>query len=112
MAAAVLPQSAIDDVTIRSMPPKPSLFVDPKMAMTRQDGYRHPIAPDMPNTFIPPQAERVPQRARMPRIEELPLPAQREIMQKRGELGEEQAGKAAQRPVPAHRLRPDRPGRA
>lgn len=89
VAAAVLPQSAIDDVTIRSMPPRPSLFVDPKMEMTRQDGYRHPIAPDMPNTFIPPQAERVPQRARMPRIEDLPMPAQRQIMQKRGELGEE-----------------------
>jgi cell division protein FtsZ len=88
VAAAVLPPTAIEDVTIRSMPPKPSLFVDPNME-PRQDGYRHPIAPDMPNTFIPPQPERVPQRPRMPRIEDLPMPAQRQIMAKRGELGDE-----------------------
>jgi cell division protein FtsZ len=86
VAAAVLPSSAIDDVTIRSMPPRPSLFVDPKMELARQDAHRSPIAPEMPNTFIPPQAERVPQRPRMPRIEDLPMPAQRQIMQKRGEL--------------------------
>ena len=88
VAAAVLPPTAIEDVTIRSMPPKPSLFVDPKMELARQDAYRSPIAPDMPNNFIPPQAERVPQRPRMPRIEDLPMPAQRQIMQKRGELDE------------------------
>jgi cell division protein FtsZ len=84
VAAAVLPPTAIEDVTIRSMPPKPSLFMDP-----RTDHARHPVAPDMPNTFIPPQAERVPQRPRMPRMEDLPMPAQRQILAKRGELGEE-----------------------
>jgi cell division protein FtsZ len=84
VAAAVLPPMAIEDVTIRSMPPKPSLFMDPTMAAAG-----HPIAPDMPNAFIPPQAERVPQRPRMPRIEDLPMPAQRQILQKRGELGDE-----------------------
>lgn len=90
VAAAVLPPSAIDDVTIRSMPPKPSLFMDPKMdGAGRQDYGHHPVAPDMPNSFIPPQAERVPQRPRMPRIEDLPMPAQRQILQKRGELGDE-----------------------
>lgn len=87
VAAAVLPPTAIEDVTIRSMPPKPSLFIDPQMDGTgRVDGY--PVAPDMPRTFIPPQAERVPQRARMPRIEDLPMPAQRQILAKRGELDE------------------------
>jgi cell division protein FtsZ len=90
VAAAVLPPSAIDDVTIRSMPPKPSLFMDPKMDAGRQDYSHHPVAPDMPNAFIPPQAERVPQRPRMPRIEDLPMPAQRQILQKRGELGDQQ----------------------
>ena len=36
--------------------------------------------PMMPETFIPPQAERAPVRApRMPRLEELPMPAQAEI---------------------------------
>ena len=54
----------------------------------RQEYGHHPVAPDMhpPNTFIPPQAERIPQRPRMPRIEDLPMPAQRQILQKRGEL--------------------------
>jgi len=90
VAAAVLPPTAIEDVTIRSMPPKPSLFMDPKMD-ARQDGYgQAPVAPDMPGAFIPPQAERVPQRPRMPRIEDLPMPAQRQILAKRGELGDEQ----------------------
>ena len=55
----------------------------------RQD-YASQPAPEMPNTFIPPQAERVMQRPRMPRIEDLPMPAQRQIMAKRGELGDEQ----------------------
>ncbi len=84
VAAAVLPPTAIEDVTIRSMPPKPSLFMDPKM-----EAAAHPIAPDMPNAFIPPQAERVPQRPRMPRMEDLPIPGQRQILAKRGELGDE-----------------------
>ena len=43
----------------------------------------------VPNTFIPPQAERIQQRPRMPRIEDLPMPAQRQILQKRGELGDD-----------------------
>jgi cell division protein FtsZ len=81
VAAAVLPPSAIDEVTIRAMPPKPSLFMEP--------GHDH-AAPlpawEAPRTFIPPQAERVPTRPRMPRIEDLPLPAQREIRARRGEL--------------------------
>ena len=39
--------------------------------------------------FIPPQPERMPMRApRMPRIEDLPLPAQNEIRAKRGELAD------------------------
>jgi cell division protein FtsZ len=43
-----------------------------------------------PSSFIPPQAERVPNRSpRMPRIDELPLPAQNQIRAKRGELTEE-----------------------
>jgi cell division protein FtsZ len=88
VAAAMFPPTAIEDVTIRSMPPKPSLFMDPKQE--RQDGYgHHPVVPDMPNTFIPPQAERVPQRPRMPRMEDLPMPAQRQILAKRGQLGDE-----------------------
>jgi cell division protein FtsZ len=77
VAAALGQSTEIGDVTIRSMPPKPSLFVESAPeAMPREH----------PPVFIPPQAERMPQRPRMPRIEELPIPAQREIRARRGEL--------------------------
>jgi cell division protein FtsZ len=81
VAAAVLSPQAFDEVTIRSMPPKPSLFVEPQPAAPAA-----PQAPEQPAAFIPPQAERVMQRPRMPRIEDLPMPAQREIRAQRGEL--------------------------
>ena len=78
VAAAVLAPTAIEDVTIRQIPPKPSLFIDPA-----DSGPEH----QEPNAFIPPQAERIPSRGpRMPRIDELPIPAQNEIRARRGEL--------------------------
>jgi cell division protein FtsZ len=81
VAAAVLP-TAIDDVAIRPMAPKPSLFLDPA-------GIEPPAQDWAPRAFIPPQAERIPTRApRMPRIDELPIPAQNEIRARRGELQE------------------------
>ncbi|MGZ3327015.1 MAG: cell division protein FtsZ, partial [Xanthobacteraceae bacterium] len=69
VAAALLPPtSAHEDVSIRPMPIKPSLFDTPA-----------DIAPPeqaTPRAFIPPSPERVAPRApRMPRIDELPLPA-------------------------------------
>ncbi|HWV52739.1 cell division protein FtsZ [Pseudorhodoplanes sp.] len=73
------PHDAFDDVTIRPTPQKPSLFVEPVA----------PPPPPQPETFgnfIPPNAERVPQRPRMPRIDELPPQTQREIQAQRGEL--------------------------
>jgi cell division protein FtsZ len=46
--------------------------------------------PAMPETFIPQAAERAPARApRMPKFEDLPMPAQNEIRQARGEADEE-----------------------
>ncbi len=82
VAAAILPQ-AIEDVSIRPMPMmKPSLFDAPAE-----------IAPPelaTPRAFIPPPPERVaPRTPRMPRIDELPLPAQNEIKAQRGELAED-----------------------
>ena len=50
VAAAVLPSAPIEDVTIRPITPKPSLFVEPVMA--------EPAPQDMPQAFIPPQPER------------------------------------------------------
>ena len=83
MAAAILPQSPGSEVTIRPLGPKPSLFIDPATQPAMQE------APE-PEAFIPPQAERLsPRGMRMPRIDELPVPAQKEIRARRGELPEE-----------------------
>jgi cell division protein FtsZ len=78
-ALAAPPASApgIEDVTIRPIQPKPSLFIDP--VAERAPVQESPAE----KTFIPPQAERPPARPRMPRIEDLPLPAQNEIRAKR-----------------------------
>jgi cell division protein FtsZ len=82
-AAPVQPAS-YGDVTVRPIAQKPTLFPEPEQA---------PVAmqePMTPENFIPPQAERPPVRApRMPRLEELPMPAQAEIRQARGEVEEE-----------------------
>jgi cell division protein FtsZ len=77
VAAAVMPQTAGEDVMIRPIPPKPSLFPEP----IREVGQLDPA----PRNFIPPQAERAAQRPpRMPRIDELPIPAQNQLRAKRG----------------------------
>jgi len=82
VAAAILPQSAGQEVTIRPLGPKPSLFIDPAASGPE---------PHEPEAFIPPEPERLPQRAlRMPRIDELPVPAQNEIRARRGELVQEE----------------------
>jgi cell division protein FtsZ len=81
VAAAILPQSTGPEVTIRPLGPKPSLFIDPAVSGPE---------PQEPEAFIPPQAERMPSRnMRMPRIDELPVPAQNELRARRGELQEE-----------------------
>jgi cell division protein FtsZ len=83
-AAKAAIASAVEDVTIRPIAPKPSLFIDP----AARESAPQPV--DEPRTFIPPQAERVPMRApRMPRIDELPVPAQNEIRARRGEMPDE-----------------------
>jgi cell division protein FtsZ len=79
-AAKAAIAAAVEDVTIRPLAPKPSLFIDPAASESEAEA-------DEPAAFIPPQAERAPARApRMPRIDELPVPAQNEIRARRGEL--------------------------
>jgi cell division protein FtsZ len=80
VAAAILPQTAIDEVSIRPKPMKPSLFdqVEPEAP-----AHVEPPAA----TFVPPPAERVMRAPRMPRIDELPLPA-RAMMEKQGQPAE------------------------
>jgi cell division protein FtsZ len=84
-AAKAAIAAAVEDITIRPIAPKPSLFIDPAAHEPEPQ-----MAAEEPRTFIPPQAERVPMRApRMPRIDELPVPAQNEIRARRGEMPEE-----------------------
>jgi cell division protein FtsZ len=76
----VLPITSIEDVTIRPIQPKPSLF--PEQATNE------PLAsePALPRAFIPPAPDRPGNRPqRMPRMDELPMPAQNEL---RAQLGE------------------------
>jgi cell division protein FtsZ len=83
VAAAILPPQAPDDVSIRPMPVKPSLF-EPA------PGEAPAAEPLLAKTFIPPAPDRAVVRTpRMPRIDELPLPAQNEIKAQRGELGDD-----------------------
>jgi cell division protein FtsZ len=76
VAAALEPA---DDVTVRPIAPKPSLFVEPMMV--------DPAPQEMPKAFIPPQPERT-RSPRMPRIDELPIPAQNQLRARQGEAGD------------------------
>jgi cell division protein FtsZ len=81
VAAALLPMGAHDDVTIRPMQPKPSLFPETVPSLAAET--------PAPRNFIPPPPERVAGRPpRMPRIDEFPLPGQNELRAKRGEATE------------------------
>ena len=83
-AAKAAIAAAVEDVSIRPLAPKPSLFIDPALS--------EPEAADKPDVlepaaFIPPEPERLPMRPpRMPRLDELPVPAQNEIRARRGEM--------------------------
>jgi cell division protein FtsZ len=69
-AATAAVAAALEDVTIRPIPPKPTLFEPAAKAAA-------PSEPAMPKVFIPPQAEKPAARApRMPRIDEFPPHAQ------------------------------------
>jgi cell division protein FtsZ len=84
MVSAPLQPASYGDVTVRPIAQKPSLFPDHEV--TRVEA---PEAP-MPETFIPQAAERAPLRTpRMPKFEDLPMPAQNEIRQARGEVDED-----------------------
>jgi cell division protein FtsZ len=94
-AAVAAALASPEDVTIRPITPKPSLFVEPVMS--------EPTMQDTPATFIPPQAERAGRGpARMPRIDELPVPAQNQIRAQRGEV--EETGPEKQRMTLLQRL--------
>jgi cell division protein FtsZ len=82
--AAPLQPASYGDVTVRPIAQKPSLF--PDRDVTKLE-IQEPVTPE---TFIPQAAERPPVRApRMPKFEDLPMPAQAEIRQARGEAEDE-----------------------
>ncbi|MBN9048665.1 MAG: cell division protein FtsZ [Rhizobiales bacterium] len=85
VAAALMPAAAVEDVSIRPIPLKPTMFepapVEP-VAISEEPP---------PESFIPPQAEQTGLRKpRMPRVDELPLPAQAQIKAARGEAESDQ----------------------
>jgi cell division protein FtsZ len=82
-APALVQITAIEDVTIRPITQKPTLFVD--QIEEEAEASAPSAAPEKP--FIPPQAERpaVARTPRMPRIDELPLPAQNQIRARQNE---------------------------
>ena len=73
----MLPITALEDVTIRPMQPKPSLFPEPVASPVEQHGTAclHPAGAGAPGES----------RAAHARLDELPLPAQNELRAKRGE---------------------------
>src|SRR4029078_4673259 len=78
---AGMPITGIDDVTIRPLQPKPSLFPEPAAEVRAAE------PPPPPPASLPRSPERAANRGqRMPRIDELPLPAQNELRLQRGEL--------------------------
>jgi cell division protein FtsZ len=80
-------ETAIDDVTIRPLAPRPSFFEPMHDDDHAEEHHEEPVKP-----FLPPRPERAGVRTpRMPRVEELPIPAQNEIRASRGEQTEHQA---------------------
>ncbi|MBR1144496.1 cell division protein FtsZ [Bradyrhizobium sp. AUGA SZCCT0431] len=90
-AQAPLQPGSYGDVTVRPIAQKPTLFPDHNEA-ARAEPEAHAA---LPETFIPQAAERPPARSpRMPKFEDLPMTAQAEIRQARGESEEEHPQKA------------------
>jgi cell division protein FtsZ len=91
IAAAVAPEAPLQsasygDVTVRPIAQKPTLFPDHHEAARAESEDQAAL----PETFIPQAAERPPTRSpRMPKFEDLPMPAQAEIRQARGEAEED-----------------------
>jgi cell division protein FtsZ len=85
-AQAPLQPASYGDVTVRPIAQKPTLFPDHHEAARAEPEEQAAL----PETFIPQAAERPPTRSpRMPKFEDLPMPAQAEIRQARGEAEED-----------------------
>ncbi len=77
--------TGLDDVTIRPIAPKPTLFLEP----VEEEFPRASQEPSEQRAFIPPAPERAALRPpRMPRLEELPVPAQNQLRARSGQMPE------------------------
>jgi cell division protein FtsZ len=85
-AQAPLQPASYGDVTVRPIAQKPTLFPDHNETARAEPEQQAAL----PENFIPQAAERPPTRSpRMPKFEDLPMPAQAEIRQARGEAEED-----------------------
>ena len=86
-AAKAAIAAAVEDVSIRPLAPKPSLFIDPAVGEPEAPANRTSSNRRLSFRRRP---ERLPARPpRMPRLDELPVPAQNEIRARRGEVRED-----------------------
>ncbi|MGV6874423.1 cell division protein FtsZ [Pseudochelatococcus sp. B33] len=69
------------DVVFEQAPPRPGVAAAPVAEVHAAPAQHEP----MPEHFLPPRAEQTVRPARMPRVDELPLPAQNQIRASRGE---------------------------
>lgn len=82
LAMEPAPQPVVrDDVVLTPAQPRQAMAYE--APAPQQPVYDEPMQQD---AFIPPQAERAMRPARMPRIDELPIPAQNQIRASRGEI--------------------------
>src|SRR5437764_9485555 len=72
--------ASVEDVTLRPIAPKPSLFPDPVASESTK------TSDPPPAVFIPPQAEPTGRGQRMPRIDEFPLPGQNQLRASRDKI--------------------------
>jgi cell division protein FtsZ len=81
-------ETAIDDVTIRPLAPRPSFFEPMQEEEPIDEHMEEPAKP-----FLPPRPERAgaTRMPRMPRVDELPMPAQNQIRASRGEAADHQS---------------------
>ncbi|MBX3401755.1 MAG: hypothetical protein KF873_23750, partial [Gemmataceae bacterium] len=70
-------EAEIDEVTIRPLEPRPAFF-QPLLDEMERLAPKHEEPEDL-DPYVPEQAERPPFRARMPRIDEFPVPAQNQM---------------------------------
>ncbi|HRF09395.1 MAG TPA: cell division protein FtsZ, partial [Xanthobacteraceae bacterium] len=84
-------EAEIDEVTIRPLEPRPAFF-QPLLDEMERLAPKHEEPEDL-DPYVPEQAERPPFRARMPRIDEFPVPAQNQMRAREAEVSEEHVEK-------------------